>query len=232
MKKTLAAIVALALCLSLCACSGVQQEVYDAAKAGYDELSSKYDVLKSKFEKYSTVIEALEKEDYDGAIAAVEAMRPAPEKRPSHEVVITMDNWEEYFEIVEIPKATAFGEMDRLTYVFKLREQYKELLDYDSFFRIDISYIITVKGNSYFDYDYSTNTLTLTGWQNQYSYNDTSKETCSFDNSTLKSENEVDPNDFTAFHPCTINIGHVNNNKVCVLEISIDNIKGSIYLYD
>ena len=105
MKRTLSAILVVVLCLSLCACSGVKQEVYDAAmssyeaaKAGYDELSSKYDALKAKVEKYSTVIDALEKEDYDGAIAAVEAMRPAPEVT---EVEITMDNLWDYFEIVE-----------------------------------------------------------------------------------------------------------------------------------
>lgn len=105
MKKTLSAIMVVILCLSLCACSGVKQEVYDAAmssyeaaKAGYDELSVKYDALKSKVEKYSTVIDALEKEDYDGAIAAVEAMRPAPEVT---EVEITMDNLWDYFEITE-----------------------------------------------------------------------------------------------------------------------------------
>lgn len=105
MKRILAAILAIILCLGLCACSGVKQEVYDAAmssydaaKAGYDELSSKYDELKSKVDKYSTVIEALEKEDYDGAIEAVNAMRPAPVVT---EVEITMDNLWDYFEVAE-----------------------------------------------------------------------------------------------------------------------------------
>lgn len=98
MKKILAATLAIILCLGLCACSGVTQEVYDAAKAEYEEISAKYDELKSKVDKYSTVIEALEKEDYDGAVEAVNAMRPAPEIT---EVEITMDNLWDYFEITE-----------------------------------------------------------------------------------------------------------------------------------
>lgn len=140
MKRTLSAILVVVLCLSLCACSGVKQEVYDAAmssyeaaKAGYDELSSKYDALKAKVEKYSTVIDALEKEDYDGAIAAVEAMRPAPEVT---EVEITMDNLWDYFETVEkrSEQADAQGNIYDLTIyrVLSLKEEYK-LADQDEY---------------------------------------------------------------------------------------------------
>lgn len=119
MKRILSTILVVILCLSLCACSGVQQEVYDAAKAGYEEATAKYDVLKSKFEKYSTVIEALEKEDYDGAVEAVNAMRPAPEVT---EVEITMDNLWDYFEITEDrqEQVDAQGEMYALTIDRKL----------------------------------------------------------------------------------------------------------------
>ncbi len=236
MKKILALVLVVIMCASLCACSGVKQEVYDAAmssyeaaKAGYDELSSKYDELKSKADKYSTVIEALEKEDYDGAVEAVNAMRPAPEKRPSHEVVITMDNWAEYFELVEIPKATAFGELECLSYVLKLRDQYIELVDYDTAFQIDISHIDTYKGESNFDYDYSTNTLTLTGWR--FTGNNGLKNTSSINNNTLKRENEVVSNDYSINHPCEIYRGFVYDG-IQVYEVAIDNIKGSIYLYD
>ncbi len=236
MKRIIAAVLILIMCLALCACSGVKQEVYDAAmssyeaaKAGYEEATAKYDALKSKVEKYSTVIEALEKEDYDGAVEAVNAMRPVPEKRPSHEVVITMDNWEEYFELVEIPKATAFGELERLSYVFKLRDQYIELVDYDTPFKIDISHIDTYKGESNFDYDHSTNTLTLTGWR--FRSNNDLKNTFSVSNLTLKQENEVDSNDYSAYHFCEIYSGNVFDG-IQIYEVNIDNIKGSIYLYD
>lgn len=230
MKRIISAILVVILCLSLCACSGVQQEVYDAAKAGYEEATAKYDALKSKVDKYSTVIEALEKEDYDGAVEAVNAMRPAPEKRPSHEVVITMDNWAEYFELVEIPKATAFGDLDNLAFVFRIRDQYIEQVDYDSPFKIDISHIDLYRGESYFDYDYSTNTYTLTGWK--YRSDSDLRNTRSFENTTFKSENEVDYSDFSVFHPCMLYSGGVFNDVVQVYEVTIDNIKGSIYLYD
>ena len=104
MKRILATVLAIILCLGLCACSGVKQEVYDAAKAGYEEVSAKYDELKSKMEKYSTVIEALEKEDYDGAVEAVNAMRPVPETPPTIEVKITKENFFDYFEFACVPK--------------------------------------------------------------------------------------------------------------------------------
>ncbi len=112
MKKTITAILLLALCLGLCACSGVKQEVYDAAvadieaaKAEYEDLSVKYreltadyEAAKAKAEQYADVIDALEAEDYDGAVKAVNAMRPAPDVT---EVEITMDNLWDYFEITE-----------------------------------------------------------------------------------------------------------------------------------
>ena len=98
MKRVLATVLVIILCLGLCACSDVKQEVYDTLKAGYDEVTAKYDELKSKVDKYSTVIEALEKEDYDGAVDAVNAMRPAPKVT---EIEITMDNLWDYFEIKE-----------------------------------------------------------------------------------------------------------------------------------
>ena len=125
MKRTLSAILVAVMCLSLCACSGVKQEVYDAAKAGYEDATAKYDALKSKVEKYSTVIDALEKEDYDGAVEAVNALRPAPK---IIEVEITMDNLWDYFEITEQrnEEKDAQGNLISLhiNYLLSLREEY------------------------------------------------------------------------------------------------------------
>lgn len=98
MKRALSAILVMILCLSLCACSGVKQEDYDAAVANYEAATADYEALKEKIEPYTAIIDALEAEDYDGAVEAVEALRPAPEVT---EVEITMDNLWDYFEIVE-----------------------------------------------------------------------------------------------------------------------------------
>ena len=133
MKRIIAALFALIMCFALCACSGVKQEVYDAAmssyetaKAGYEEVSAKYDELKSKVEKYSTVIDALEKEDYDGAVEAVNAMRPVPEVT---EVEIAMDNLWDYFEITEVrnEQTDAQGNLKSLNIQnrLSLKEDYK-----------------------------------------------------------------------------------------------------------
>ena len=125
MKRILSAILAAILCITLCACSGVKQEVYDAAKAGYEEATAKYDALKTKVEKYSAVIDALEKEDYDGAVAAVEAMRPAPEVTA---VEITIDNLWDYFEITEnrVEKRDADGNLYQVSQAYRLslKEEY------------------------------------------------------------------------------------------------------------
>ena len=130
MKKIISTILLISLCFTLCACSDVKQEVYDTLKAGYDEVTAKYDELKSKVDKYSTVIEALEKEDYDGAVEAVNAMRPAPKYK---EIVITLSNYSDYFEVEpNLPdfKKDSFGNPDFFTifgYV-KLKDQYYEKL--------------------------------------------------------------------------------------------------------
>ena len=157
MKKLISTILLFSLCCTLCACSGVKQEVYDAAmssyeaaKAGYEEASAKYDELKSKVDKYSTVIEALEKEDYDGAVKAVNAMRPAPEIT---EVEITMDNLWDYFEISENrqEQADAHGNVNdvNISYVLALKEDFK-LADGEEYpTDVAVGYEYTMKTKAY-----------------------------------------------------------------------------------
>ena len=101
MKRTLSAILVLALCLALCACGASAPAPTPEPTPNPSELL---------YNKYADIIDALEAEDYDGAVEAVNAMRPAPEIT---EVEITMDNLWDYFEIVEdkIDKTDAHGEL-------------------------------------------------------------------------------------------------------------------------
>ena len=158
MKKFLFAILAIILCLGLCACSNVKQELHDVAvssyeamKAEYEDISAKYDVLKTKVDKYSTVIEALEKEDYDGAVDAVNAMRPVPVTvEPEYkQVVITKDNFWDYFEYREefLTHPNSFDELvleyDHIAYGLFLKEEYKSLIAKPS--TVAVSYHADVK---------------------------------------------------------------------------------------
>lgn len=150
MKRALSAILVMILCLSLCACSGVKQEDYDAAVAKYDALAEEHEALKKKVEPYTAIIDALEAEDYDGAAEALEALRPAPEVT---EVEITMDNLWDYFEITEKrnEKTDAQGIVNdvSISCVFTLKENFK-LADGEEYpTDVAIGYEYTMKTKAY-----------------------------------------------------------------------------------
>ena len=144
MKRALSAILVMILCLSLCACSGVKQEDYDAAVANYEAATADYEALKEKVEPYTAIIDALEAEDYDGAVEAVEALRPAPEVTA---VDITMDNLWEYFEITEQrnEQTDAQGNLYSLNtgYFLSLKEAYTlaDETDYPTDVVVGVEYV-------------------------------------------------------------------------------------------
>lgn len=81
-------------------------------------------------EKYPDIIKALDDENYDEAIALIEAMKP----QPKEEVIeITLDNWSKYFEIVretQIDQKNADGSVKNI-YVFdafQIKDDYKDKL--------------------------------------------------------------------------------------------------------
>ena len=81
-------------------------------------------------EKYADIIEALDNENYDEAIALIEAMKP----QPKEEVIeITLDNWSKYFEIVrvnEIDEKNADGSVKSIHAYdyFRIKDEYKDKL--------------------------------------------------------------------------------------------------------
>ena len=95
MKKAVILLLILSLCLSLCACGEpqvIEKEV---------EVEKIVEVIP---EKYQDLINALEAEDYDGAQAALDVLKPVPETPPIKEVTITTENFFDYFEYVEFPE--------------------------------------------------------------------------------------------------------------------------------
>lgn len=81
-------------------------------------------------EKYPDIIEALDNEKYDEAIALIEAMKP----QPKEEVIeITLDNWSKYFEIIRVTnigQKNADGSVKDLYAedLFQIKDEYKDKL--------------------------------------------------------------------------------------------------------
>ncbi len=119
MKKVIALILVLASVFALCACGEPQVIEKEVEK-----------VVEVVPEKYQELFNALEAEDYAGAYAIIKAMEPAPEYK---EIVITMSNYSEYFEVISnMPdfEKDSFGNPSFFTihgYV-KLKDKYFEKL--------------------------------------------------------------------------------------------------------
>ena len=87
MKRVFTLLLAAAMCFSLGACAG----------SGEPE----------KYKKYETLIDCMEAKDYDGALAEItriseedkDADTPEVSQQKTTEIELTLDNWQEYFEI-------------------------------------------------------------------------------------------------------------------------------------
>lgn len=123
MKQIIAMLLVLVMCLAMCAC-GVDEQYkalieyldardYEGAKAEMMALFPEAKAEAEILEKYGELIELLEKEDYEGALLDVQSRVPVPEYES---IEITMDNWQEYFEIVPSHgwDENAFGEGEAL----------------------------------------------------------------------------------------------------------------------
>ena len=105
MKKNFCFILALVLCFMLCACG--------------------------KYKKYDTLIDYLEAGDYEQAVQEVEKLRQnSLESKQTITVNITLDNWQDYYEIVLVPSfsANAFREITgaNVYHKIQLKESWKD----------------------------------------------------------------------------------------------------------
>lgn len=136
MKKTISWILVIAACLTLCACgvdeqfkpllehletqnyAGIKNELVLISpdfKAEQEQSAANAELLA----KYQSLLDHLEAENYEDALADIESRMPVPE----YEIIdITMDNWQEYFEIVpdHYWRKNAFGEGEGLCVGFSL----------------------------------------------------------------------------------------------------------------
>lgn len=141
MKKAFYILLALVLCLSLCACGT------------------------NKYEKYDTLIYFLENGDYAGAYAEITKIstenNATTAPKETSEIEITLDNWQEYFEIT-LHADTQKNSFDEIVdfypnYRFSLKEAYVErIADVD----LAVEYHATDGYFTEYTYDIATGTIT------------------------------------------------------------------------
>ena len=107
-------------------------------------------------DKYADLIGLLEAEDYDGAVALIETMRPAPVVPDIIEVTITTDNFFDYFELKEYvdESMTMYDEAGNVSglivinsYVLKEEYTLADVRADDCAVAADISFDYTFYGN-------------------------------------------------------------------------------------
>ena len=142
MKKVISLLLALVMCLSLCACSGGNDEIsldeyktiIDQQKQTISEYESTISNYKEQQEKYADIFGELENGNYDSAINMIqqlqeEAKRAEYESMGIEEITITIDNWDQYFEYTpngEVYITNSFGEIDVFNFTggIKLKDEY------------------------------------------------------------------------------------------------------------
>ena len=98
MKKLVAVVLILVAVFALCACGETQVIEKEVEK------TVEVPVVPEAWQKYQSIFDALEAEDFDSAQALIEDMKPVPETPPIVEVQITKENFFDYFEYVCEPQ--------------------------------------------------------------------------------------------------------------------------------
>jgi hypothetical protein len=95
MKKVLSMLLVLILVVSMVGCGGSAKE----SEPQQETATPAPNPAILLYEKYSDIISALEEENYDGAVSLIEEMKPIPKVPSIKEVIITTDNFFDYFEL-------------------------------------------------------------------------------------------------------------------------------------
>lgn len=193
MKKLLALLLAAVMCLSLVACNSSDEnadqiEHYENRIAELEAMLTELEAMLT--ERDETINRLLaEKENTETEITEPENTEPEntePENTdPQYETVeITLDNWQDYFEIVEYMtyRDNAFGEAEScyFRYELRLKEEYWSRL---------AANMMDDKGAIEFSYDYGTRAATIDLANRTYSFGEftakkSSTEVSEFDYNT------------------------------------------------
>lgn len=146
MKKMIVLLLVVVMCLSLCAC-GSNEEL-------------------EKYQKYETLINYLEANDYAGAIAEITQMQISGGSNDSTDgndiknqkvIEITLDNWQEYFEIKLVADVNTNDFDEFQSFHPELRLYLKE--EYlDRIITMDVPFEISYKDGYCCNFSYDINT--------------------------------------------------------------------------
>ena len=135
MKRLVCLLLAIALCLSLCACGKKTEEALSAEEAEEPPQVPAPEV--------AILVPAEE-------VSATPA--PTPDTRPSHRIEIGPGNWETYFMLREIPlySITSSGIIAQVcqTYCVVLRDEYRDQVISDGDYRVEFSFTFDVYYNT------------------------------------------------------------------------------------
>ena len=106
MKKIVLFALLLALVFALCACG--ETVVKEIEK----EVEVEVPTVPQEYTGYGELVEALEKGDYEAALAFIDRLEPEPEVPPIKEVQITTENFPDYFEYIELPEKGRYNQTD------------------------------------------------------------------------------------------------------------------------
>ena len=151
MRKTYLGALVICICLVLSACgqsasqtqvdTNAEQSAGEAQTISEDkdiETVAETSAKEKMLEKYSNVIDFLEKEDYDNAIAEIEKMKKDSKSAKYGDVAdylvsfeLTADNFDEFFEFAAIQGKNAFGEdEDTIWFGLKSKKYDEDLVFY------------------------------------------------------------------------------------------------------
>lgn len=166
MKKYIAFIITIIMSVSIISCSGSTNK--GAEPSIGDQM----------YEKYKSIIDKLEGENYDGAIEEIQTMKPAP---VIQEVGITADNFFDYYDIVyrennierdSDGKITRIDKYDNM-FEFKLKDEYSLDPDEDNTVEIGVTCEYDLKKIE--NVNFETGEITL----NDENYDELEKKVCS-----------------------------------------------------
>ena len=156
MKKHIAFLLAVIMAVSIISCGG--------GTSKEPEIESEQSIGDQMYEKYRTIIDKLEGDNYDGAIEEIQAMKPAPVVL---DVEITEDNFFDYYEIVYLENSfdrNADGKIvsiDRRDYEFEFRLKDEYQLDPEQDNTIEIGVTCEYDLKKIEDVDFETGEITL-----------------------------------------------------------------------